>query len=137
MRQQLDLHRTNPVCSSCHSRMDPIGFALENFDAIGGWRTTSGSDNTPIDSSGILPDGSKFDGPSELRKLLNSRSEQFVTVVIEKLLTYAMGRGLEYYDAPGVRKIMRYAAPSDYRWSSMVVGIVKSEQFQMRRSAAK
>ena len=137
MRQQLDLHRTNPVCSSCHSRMDPIGFALENFDAIGGWRTTSGSDNTPIDSSGVLPDGSKFDGPSELRKLLNSRSEQFVAVVIEKLLTYAMGRGLEYYDAPGVRKIMRNAAPSDYRWSSMVVGIVKSEQFQMRRSAAK
>jgi hypothetical protein len=113
--------------------MDPLGFALENFDAVGQWRTVEGPDRKPIDSSGALPDGAKFQGPVELRKLLMSKSDQFATAVTERLLTYALGRGVEYYDQPVVRKIMRETAP-DYRWSSLILGIVKSEPFQMRRA---
>src|SRR5207244_13033608 len=112
-----------------------LGFALENFDAIGKWRTTSGADNTPIDSSGSLPDGTRFNGPAELRKLLLSHPQELVTTVTEKLLTYALGRGVQYYDAPAVRKVAHEAAPGDYRWSSIIVGIVKSAPFQMRKSA--
>ena len=136
MRQQMEQHRANPACAVCHTRMDPIGFALENFDAIGKWRTTSGAGNVPIDSSGVLPDGTKFQGPAELRRILLSHPEQFVTTVTEKLLTYALGRGVEYYDEPAVRKIMREAASNDYRWSSLIAGIVGSTPFQMRRSRA-
>ena len=95
VRQQLEQHRANPVCASCHARMDPLGFALENFDAVGKWRTTSGAANTPIDPSGSLPDGTAFEGPAGLRKVLLSQPEQFVTTVTEKLLTYAFGRGTE------------------------------------------
>ena len=134
VRQQMEQHRANPVCATCHSRMDPLGFALDNFDAIGKWRTTSGAANTSIDSSGALPDGTKFQGPAGLRKVLLSQPEQFVTTVTEKLLTYALGRGIEYYDEPAIRKIMRDAAASDYRWSSLIAGVVKSDPFQMRRS---
>ena len=112
--------------------MDPIGFALENFDGIGQWRTAEA--NTPIDASGVLPDGTKFQGAAELRKILLSRHEQIVHTVTEKLLMYALGRGVEYYDAPAVRKILREATSSDYRWSSLILGIVKSTPFQMRRS---
>ncbi|OFW32323.1 MAG: hypothetical protein A3J28_05225 [Acidobacteria bacterium RIFCSPLOWO2_12_FULL_60_22] len=132
MRQRMEQHRANPACAVCHTRMDPLGFALENFDALGKWRTAEGS--TPIDPSGALPDGTKFQGPAELRKILLDRREQFVTTVTEKLLTYALGRGVEYYDEPIIRKIMREAAPSDYRWSSLISGIVNSTPFQMRRS---
>jgi hypothetical protein len=113
--------------------MDPLGFALENFDGIGKSRTT-GEANTPIDASGVLPDGTKFQGPDGLRSMLLSHPEQFVTTVTGKLLTYALGRGLEYYDAPVVRKITREAAPNNYRWSSLILGIVKSVPFQMRMS---
>jgi hypothetical protein len=134
VRQQLEQHRANAVCSTCHSRMDPLGFALENFDAIGGWRTTSGFDDTPIDASGQLPDGTKIDGPAELRKVLASKQTQFVTTVTEKLLTYALGRGVEYYDQPAIRRIVREAAASDYRWSSLILGITNSTPFQRRRS---
>jgi mono/diheme cytochrome c family protein len=134
VRQQLEQHRANAVCSTCHSRMDPLGFALENFDAIGKWRTASGSDDTPIDSSGQLPDGTKINGPADLRKVLASKDSQFVTTVTEKLLTYALGRGVEYYDQPAIRHIVREAAASEYRWSSIVLGIVNSTPFQMRRS---
>jgi mono/diheme cytochrome c family protein len=130
MRQSMEEHRANPVCASCHLRMDPLGFALENFNAIGGWRTTE-ADNVPIDNSGSMPDGTEFKGPAELRNILLSRSDQFATAVTEKLLTYAMGRGAEYFDEPAIRKIKRSAAP-DYRWSSLIMGIVKSEPFQMR-----
>ncbi|MBI3895447.1 MAG: DUF1592 domain-containing protein [Acidobacteria bacterium] len=133
MRERMELHRANPACASCHKLMDPLGFALENFDAIGRWRTTIGAASTPIDVSGELPDGTKFDGPAELRKILLSHPEQFVNTFIEKLLTYALGRGIEYYDRPAIRKITREAAP-DYRWSSLTLGIVKSAPFQMRRS---
>src|SRR5712691_10559949 len=92
-RQQMEQHRANPACAICHTRMDPLGFALDNFDAVGRWRTTSGADNTPIDASGALPDGTKFQGPAELRTIMLSHPEQFVTTVSEKLLTYALGRG--------------------------------------------
>jgi len=132
VRQQMEQHRKNPACAGCHTRMDPLGFALENFDAIGRWRTTSGSANTPIDSSGVLPDGTKFNGPAELRKILLDRREEFVTTVTDKLLTYALGRGTEYYDAPAIRKIVREAARNDYRWSSLILGVVNSMPFQMR-----
>ena len=132
MRERLEQHRVNPSCAVCHTRMDPLGFALDNFDAIGRWRTTEGA--TPVDPSGTLPDGAKFRGPAELRKILLSRHEQFVRTVTEKLLMYALGRGLEYTDEPVVRAILRAAAPSDYRWSSLVLGIAKSMPFQMRRS---
>jgi hypothetical protein len=132
MRQRMEQHRANPVCATCHARMDPLGFALENFDALGKWRTSEGG--TPIDPSGQLPDGTRFQGPAELRKILLSRREQFVTTVTEKLLTYALGRGLEHYDQPVVRKIVREAAPNGYRWSSLIVGVVSSTPFQMRRS---
>ena len=132
MRQRMEEHRANPVCASCHETMDPLGFALENFDGIGKWRTTEA--NNEIDTSGVLPDGTEFQGVSGLRKVLLDKRERLVTTVIEKLLTYALGRGVEYYDAPAVRRIMEEAAPSDYRWSSLILGIVKSTPFQMRRS---
>jgi hypothetical protein len=112
-----------------------MGFALENFDAIGQWRIVSEA-NTPIDASGVMPDGAKFQGPVGLRALLLSRREEFVATVTERLLTYAVGRGSEYYDAPTVRSIVREAVPTDYRWSSLILGIVKSTPFQMRRSAS-
>ncbi len=130
IRQRMEQHRANPVCASCHKLMDPLGFALENFDGIGRWRTSDS--DSPIDSSGILPDGTKFDGPAELRALLLRKPEQFVNTVTGKLLTYALGRGLEYYDAPVVRTIIRGSAASNYRWSSLVMGIAKSTPFQMR-----
>ena len=132
MRQRTEQHRANPVCASCHSRMDPIGFALDNFNAIGQWRTTDGS--TPIDASGTLADGTKFDGPGELREVLLTRPDQFAMTVTEKLLTYALGRDVESYDQPAIRKILREAAPSEYRWSSLLIGIAESTPFQMRRA---
>ena len=134
MRQRMEQHRANPACAVCHLRMDPLGFALENFDAVGKWRTTSGDANTPIDASGALPDGTKFQGPAELRKILLSMPDQFVSTVTEKLLTYALGRATEYYDAPAIRRITREAAPGGYRWSSIITGIVKSPPFRMRKS---
>jgi hypothetical protein len=132
MRERMEKHRANPACAVCHTRMDPLGFALENFDAIGGWRTTEAG--SPIDASGALPDGTRFEGAPGLRKVLLGRRDEFVLNVTNKLLTYALGRGVEYYDAPAVRSILREAAPNDYRWSSLITGIVKSTPFQMRRS---
>jgi hypothetical protein len=130
MRERMAQHRDNAICASCHSRMDPMGFALENFDGIGKYRTHDGK--APIDASGAFPDGAKFEGPSEFFGLLKNQREQFVGTFTEKLLTYALGRGVEYYDMPAVRQIMRQAAPSDYRWSSVILGIVQSTPFQMR-----
>jgi hypothetical protein len=132
MRQQMEQHRANPACAICHNRMDPIGFGLENLDAVGKWRVIDAG--SPIDASGLLPDGSKFQGPAELRQALLSRPELIVNAISEKLLVYALGRTLEYYDAPAVRTIVREAASSEYRWSSLVLGIIKSTPFQMRRS---
>ncbi len=133
MRQRMEQHRANPACAVCHKVMDPLGFALENFDGLGRWRTAEA--NNPIDASGALPDGTPVQGPAELRKALLSRRQEFVTTVAEKLLTYALGRGVEYYDNPALRKVLREAAPSGYRWSSLILGIVNSTPFQMRRSA--
>jgi hypothetical protein len=130
VRQMLEMHRANAVCASCHARMDPLGLSLENFDAIGRWRTSDAGQ--PVDASGVLLDGTKVDGPRELRQALMAQKNQFVNAVTDKLLTYALGRGLQYYDAPAVRAIDRSAAPSDYRWSSLILGIVQSAAFQMR-----
>ena len=133
VRERLELHRKNPVCATCHAQMDPLGFALENFDAIGAWRTTSEA-GTPIDASGALPSGAKFDGPVGLRSLLVSRREQFVETVTEKLLAYALGRGIQHYDLPVIRRIVRETTPSDHRWSALILGVVKSAPFRMRRT---
>jgi hypothetical protein len=133
VRERLEQHRANPVCASCHAPMDPLGFALENFDAIGRWRAT-GEAGRPIDASATMPSGEQFDGPAGLRRVLLSRGENFAGAVTEKLLAYAVGRGLQHYDRPSVRQILRAAAPDDYRWSSIVLGIVKSTPFQWRRS---
>jgi hypothetical protein len=110
--------------------MDPIGFALENFDATGRWRETSEA-GTPIDASGSLPDGTLFNGPAEFRAALLSRGDEFLATLIQKLLTYAMARGVEHYDMPAIRAIMRQAAADDSRWSAIVLGIVRSTPFQM------
>ena len=135
MRERMAQHRSNPACASCHSMIDPTGFALENFDAIGRWRTVDESYN-PIDASGALPDGTGFNGVSELRAALTKHPERFANTVTEKLLTYALGRGLEYNDMPAVRKILKDAAPDGYRMQSIVLGIVKSYPFQFRRMDA-
>ena len=131
MRERMALHRANPVCASCHAQMDPLGLSLEPFDAVGKARTKSES-NEAIDASGVLPNGTEFDGPSGLRNVLASESERFVHTAIEKLLTYALGRGLEYYDAPTVRAILREAGRSNYSFSSIILSIVDSVPFQMR-----
>jgi cytochrome c5 len=130
VRERLEEHRKNPVCASCHARMDPLGFALENFDAIGRWRSVDES-GKPVDATGVLPDGTKFEGPAQFRTALLAHSDEFVSTLTEKLLTYALGRGLESYDMPAVRTILRRARPDDDRWSSLIRGIVASVPFQM------
>jgi mono/diheme cytochrome c family protein len=132
MRDRMAAHRSVQPCAGCHSLMDPVGFSLENYDAVGRWRTTD--EDTPIDASGGLPDGVPFAGVSGLRQALLSRPELFVTTLTEKLLTYGLGRGLESYDGAAVRKIVRDAHNNDYRFSALVLGIVNSTPFQMRRS---
>ena len=133
VRDRLQRHRESPACSVCHAPMDPLGLALENYDAVGKWRET-GEANLPIDASGNLPDGTAFEGPTGLRSLLLERREQFMGTFTEKLLAYALGRGPEYYDRPTVRAITRAAASDNYRWSSIITGIVQSTPFRMRRS---
>jgi hypothetical protein len=132
VRERLQEHRKNPACATCHAPMDPLGFALENFDAIGKWRTVD--NGAPIDPSAALPDGSVLDGPAGLRAYLATREEQFARTVTKKLLTYALGRTMESQDLPLIRSITRGAANDDYRWSSLILGIVNSAPFQMRRS---
>ncbi len=131
VRAQLELHRSSPVCASCHRVIDPAGFALENFDPVGRWRDT-GADGAPLDVAGTLADGSHVNGPAELREAILSRPNAFVTVITEKMLTYALGRGLEASDMPVVRRIVKKAAQNDYRLSSIVLGIIESAPFQMR-----
>ena len=132
VRDMLEQHRANPACASCHANMDPLGFALENFDSIGQWRTKDG--DLPIDASGVLLDGTKVNGPAALRGALLQQKDQFVKAVTSKLLLYALGRELDYHDAPAIRAIVRAAAPDDHRWSSTILAIVKSTPFQFRRS---
>ena len=131
MRERLAEHRVNPVCASCHSTIDPVGFTLENYDAVGRWRDYSG-DITEMDASGGLPGVGEFEGVDGLEAALLSRPDQFAGRVTEKLLTFALGRGVDYYDAPTVRAILREARADDYRFSALILGIVKSAPFQMR-----
>ena len=133
LRARMEQHRNNPACSACHAMIDPPGFALEHFDAIGRWRDVDVSFN-PIDASGVLPDGRRFDGVEEFRAALVDRPEPFVTTATEKLMTYALGRGLDYYDMPTVRRIVREAAADDYRFHTVILGIITSDPFLMRRS---
>jgi hypothetical protein len=135
MRQQLEAHRADPICASCHARMDPLGFGLENFDAVGAWRDNDG--NFPIDASGILPDGRTFNGPTELAAILKVDKDAFSECISDKLLTYALGRGLTPADQSTVRRIAGQMAANDYRFSSVVLGVVNSPQFLLRASAEK
>ena len=134
IRERLARHRENPSCASCHSVIDPLGFALENFDVIGGWRT-SDEQGRQVDSMGTTLAGESIDGLSGLRALLLDDPERFPRTVTEKLMAYALGRRVEYYDRPSVRQIVRDAAPSDYRWSSIILGIVRSPAFTMRATS--
>jgi len=139
MRERLSEHRKNPACAGCHARMDPLGFALENFDATGKWRTVESSgpadkSRNPIDASGQLADGTQFDGAKGLRQVLLERSDQFVYRMTERLLTYALGRGSDWYDAPAIRAAVSRAKKDDYRFSALIMGIVESVPFQMRLS---
>ena len=131
LREQLEQHRANPTCASCHARMDPLGFGLENFDAIGAWRVRDGK--FAIDATGTLPDGRSFKGPRELKTILRADRDSFAEGLTEKLLTYALGRGLERYDRSTVKQITKQLAADDYRFSTLVLEIVKSLPFQMRR----
>ena len=132
MREAIEKHRANPVCAVCHNRMDPIGFGLENFNPIGKWRTEDAGQ--PIDSSGMLPDGARFQGPAELQKALLSNSDVIVNAFTLKLMTYALGRDVEYFDMPAVREIVYATAKSEYRFSDIVLGIVNSLPFKKRRT---
>jgi len=125
----MEEHRTNPVCATCHKMMDPIGFTLENFDAIGAWRTVEFGEK--VNTNDQLVDGTKVDGPASLRAALVSRSPQFIRTLTEKLMVYALGRGVEYTDMPVVRSIVKDAGRNNNKFSSLIVGIVKSAPFQM------
>ena len=132
MRERVAEHRANPACAGCHNLMDPVGFAFENYDAVGRWRTTDGG--VPVDASGAMPDGGKFANADELRQAMLRRPELFVSTLTEKLLIYALGRGVEPFDAPAIRQIVRDAGRKDYRFSSLILGIVNSTPFAMRNS---
>jgi mono/diheme cytochrome c family protein len=131
VREQLELHRKNPTCASCHRVIDPVGFALENFNSVGQWRN-AGTDGAPLDTTGVLADGAKVDGPVALRNAILSRPDAFVSALTERLLIYALGRGIDPPDMPVVRRIVRKAAQNEYRFSSIIMGIVESAPFQMR-----
>ena len=134
MRETMEAHHTNPTCASCHRIFEPIGLGMENFDAIGSWRTQDG--DSPIDPNGAMVDGTKITGIASLRDSLVSRSDQFARVVTEKMMTYAMGRGVEYQDMPTVRSIVRESAAGKYKFTSIVMGIVKSTPFQTNMKTA-
>ena len=133
VRERLAEHRKNPTCAGCHRLTDPVGFALENYDAVGRWRTLDAG--SPIDPSGTLFDGTELNGVEGLQKAIVSHSDLFVQTLSEKLLTFAIGRGVEYYDASAIRKIVRDAGADDYRFSSIVMGVVNSTPFRMRKSS--
>jgi hypothetical protein len=135
VRERTEEHRKNPACASCHRVMDPLGFSLENFDGVGRWRSKEAAG--AIDASGQLADGTRVSGPGSLRQALMKHPDQFVGTMTEKMLTYALGRGLEYYDMPVIRRVVRQAARDEYRFSSLVTGIVTSAPFQMRKAQEK
>jgi hypothetical protein len=133
-RGRMEMHRKNPACAACHQRMDPLGFALENFDAVGKWRTQA--DGAPIDASASLPDGTGFSGAAGLRSLVASHKEDFARTLASKLLAYAIGRGIEFSDQPAIRKIAHESAQDAYRWSSIILGVVNSVPFRMGTATA-
>jgi len=135
MRERMAQHRASPTCAGCHRIMDPIGLALENFDAVGAWRTTDAGQ--PIDTSAELPDGTAIDGVAGLRRALLSRSEVVVTTMVEKLMTYALGRGLTHRDMPAIRAIVTSARARNYRFSALALGVATSEPFRMRMKAGR
>jgi hypothetical protein len=135
LRERMEKHRSNALCASCHQKMDPLGFGLENFDGVGAWRTADGK--FKIDPSGELPGGEKFAGPAELRKILLGKAEQFRRNIGEKMLTFALGRGLEYYDKCAVDDVVKNLANNRDRFSALLVGVVKSEPFQKRRGGSR
>ena len=132
LRKRLEQHRKNPTCASCHAKMDPIGFGLENFDAVGKWRRTDRG--RVLDTAGVLPTGEKFSGPSELKKILLSRKDTFARNFAENLLTYALGRGLEYYDVCAVNSMLGSIKSRGYRCDELILEIVKSYPFRHRRN---
>ena len=134
MRQQMEKHRADPVCAGCHSRMDPLGFALENYDAIGHWRAQDAGQ--PVDASGSLPNGRSFNGSAELKEILASDRDKFAECLTEKMMIYALGRGLEAYDRPAMKQIVAALAAGNYRFSTLIRGIVDSPEFQMGRGTA-
>jgi hypothetical protein len=132
LRQRLELHRTKPECAGCHSKIDPLGFSLENFDAVGRWRDEE--EGAPVDASGVLPNGQTFSGPVELKKILLGRRDDFVRTMAENMLIYAMGRGLQLEDECVIRDVQKAAAAGEYRFSTLVLTIVKSHPFRHRRN---
>jgi mono/diheme cytochrome c family protein len=134
LRVRMEAHRKNPVCASCHTMMDPLGFAMENYDPLGQWRTRD--DGGPVDTAGAMPDGTKFSGVNGLREALLAKPDTFVETLTDRLMVYALGRGTEYYDAPAIRQIARTAAKNQYKFSRLILGIVNSAPFQMRAPAA-
>ena len=134
MREQMTEHRANPVCAACHKTLDPIGFSLENFDAVGAWRAQDAG--VAVDASGELADGTKVNGVIELRRALMTRPENFATTVVEKLMIYALGRGLDPRDMPQVRAVVRNSARENYRFSSLILGVVRSTPFRMSTASS-
>jgi hypothetical protein len=134
VRERIEQHRTKPGCMGCHGVMDPLGFALENFDTVGQYRTYDPQAQSPIDTSGVLPDGTPIKGPEDLRRALVARPDQFVQALTENLLTYALGRSIDYRDMPVVRKIVHGAEANDYRFESVVLGIISSDAFRKREA---
>lgn len=130
----MEVHRQNPACANCHAKMDPIGFALENYNAVGGFRTKDGAFD--IDASGEFADGSKFSGPAELKGILQGKKEDFLRCLTEKMLTYALGRGIEYYDRPAVERVVQAMPEQSYRMQALIEEIVLSEPFLKRRGVA-
>jgi hypothetical protein len=135
VRERIEQHRSKPGCFGCHGVMDPLGFALENFDTVGQYRTHDPQALTRIDTSGVLPDGTPIKGPDDLRRALVARPDQFVQALTENLLTYALGRSIDHLDMPAVRKIVRGAQPDNYRFESIVLGIISSDAFRKREAA--
>jgi hypothetical protein len=132
VRERIEQHRSKPACMGCHAVMDPLGFALENFDTVGQYRTHDAQTRTPIDTSGVLPDGTPIRGPEDLRRALTARPDQFVQAFTENLLTYALGRTIDYRDMPAVRRIVRDAKADDYRFESIVLGVISTDAFRKR-----
>jgi hypothetical protein len=135
VRQRIEQHRSNPTCMGCHGVMDPLGFALENFDTVGQYHVQDAQTLTKIDTSGVLPDGTPISGPDDLRRALVARPDRFVQALTENLLTYALGRGIDYLDMPAVRKIVQGAQADDYRFESIVLGIISSDAFRKRETS--